>query len=123
MSEDAARPVRPKVLTSGDEASASRLTGWREADKVTLVFSAKESIYKCLRPFCGEYFGFHDAELSDVGAVPEGEAGIFAFTLLRGLRGGFSAGWSGQGRYRVSGRWILTVVELPSVVGAGRKTL
>lgn len=28
---------------------------------VTLVFSAKESVYKCLRPLVGRYFGFREA--------------------------------------------------------------
>lgn len=29
----------------------------------TLCFSAKETLYKAIRPLCGEYFGFHDAQI------------------------------------------------------------
>ncbi|MEQ1674687.1 MAG: 4'-phosphopantetheinyl transferase superfamily protein [Candidatus Nitrotoga sp.] len=29
-----------------------------------IVFSAKESLFKCIYPFLGRYFGFHDVELS-----------------------------------------------------------
>jgi enterobactin synthetase component D len=31
--------------------------------RATLTFSVKESLYKCLRPLAGEYFGFHDARI------------------------------------------------------------
>ena len=32
----------------------------------TIVFSAKESIYKCLYPMNERYFGFHDVRLTDI---------------------------------------------------------
>lgn len=33
---------------------------------LTLIFSSKESIFKCLYPYFKEYFGFHSAYLSDL---------------------------------------------------------
>ena len=33
------------------------------------IFSIKESVYKCLRPIYGDFFGFKDVELSDLDAV------------------------------------------------------
>ena len=33
----------------------------------TLIFSAKESLYKMINPLCHEYFGFQDAYLTEIG--------------------------------------------------------
>lgn len=34
----------------------------------TICFSAKEALYKAVRPLCGEYFGFHEAKMLQVSA-------------------------------------------------------
>ena len=45
----------------------------------TFVFSAKESIYKCLRPLVGQFFGFKSAYLLDVVASQEADFGTARF--------------------------------------------
>ncbi|MDE0839488.1 MAG: 4'-phosphopantetheinyl transferase superfamily protein, partial [Kiritimatiellae bacterium] len=45
----------------------------------TFIFSAKESIYKCLRPLVGQFFGFKSAHLLNVAASPETDYGTACF--------------------------------------------
>lgn len=108
MTIERASPLRSRLLTPVDESVVERLVGWGEGDKVTLVFSAKEAIYKGLHPLCGAYFGFQDAALTQV----DESAGTFGFTLLRDLPSGFARGWSAQGRFAREEGWIFTVLEI-----------
>lgn len=99
-------------LTTAQKVSSRILTG-QELDQaddpkwVTLVFSAKESIYKCLRPLCGRFFGFEDAEIFQTN-----ESGHFRFRLKNDIGGGFQQGWEGSGRFEKTGNLIHTAVEL-----------
>lgn len=45
----------------------------------TFIFSAKESIYKCLRPLVGQFFGFKSAYLLDIAASLESTSGSARF--------------------------------------------
>jgi enterobactin synthetase component D len=108
MELERATGLRSRLLTAGDEQVVQALRGWSEGDKVTLVFSAKEAIYKGLHPLCAQYFGFQDAELTQV----DEPAGTFAFRLLRELPGGFARGWGAQGRFAREGGWIYTALEI-----------
>jgi PAS domain S-box-containing protein len=113
LTEARAANVRRMILTAGDEGTVAALSGWSESERVTLVFSAKEAIYKCLRPLCGRYFGFEDASID---GVDEG-AGIFRFHLHREIGGIFVAGWDGQGRFSREGGWIFAAMELAAPLG------
>jgi len=53
------RNDREAVLASGVDANIA----------TTLVFSAKESLFKALYPFVGEYFGFEKAEVRKVNVL------------------------------------------------------
>lgn len=99
MSEERAQKLKEGILT-GSELCRTDAT-W-----VTLVFSAKESIYKALRPLAGEYFGFADAELVEV------TRDSFRFQLTRAIGGPFQQNWEGLGRHQQVGSWVHTAVEL-----------
>jgi enterobactin synthetase component D len=78
--------------------------GWDTLVWTTLVFSAKESIYKALRPHCGHFFGFEAAEIylqNDDG---------FSFVLKADIGGGFTKGFAGKGRFEIKDRRIWTLV-------------
>jgi len=71
-----------------------------------LVFSAKESIYKCLFPEVRKYFGFQAAEILGV----DYEKGNFAYTLKQSLNSEFSAGYKGLGSFAQQGSFVFTSV-------------
>lgn len=65
-----------------------------------LVFSAKESVYKCLYPTAGHFLEFHDVELA---------FGDGTFTLVR------AAGYAQpvHGRFAISDEHVATVAVIP----------
>jgi len=75
---------------------------------VTLLFSAKESIFKCLNPLVGEFFDFHDVEILQIDL----EAQAFSAKLLRPLSPAFPEGRVIAGRFDISLPYIHTAVEL-----------
>ncbi len=63
------RPTAPANLGAhlarpGELAQLVAESGWSEVEALTLLFSAKESLYKCLYPEVRRYFGFHDATIA-----------------------------------------------------------
>lgn len=61
----------------------------------SLIFSAKESIYKSINPIVGTFFGFHDAEIIEINAVKS----EFTFELKVDLSPEFQSGYQGRGVY------------------------
>jgi enterobactin synthetase component D len=87
------RTLRRLILDEAELALVSGvLGGEREALAFSLVFSAKESFYKCLYPLTREFL-----EFSDVRAVSvtrgEGGHGEIALRLERDLASPFAAGF------------------------------
>ena len=98
MSPSTEEEVASLVVTPGEVASAKRaLPGVARSSLVTLAFSAKESLYKCLHPLVGTFFEFQDAELVKVWGTSG--AGEFRLKLRRNLADGFRAGWETRGRF------------------------
>jgi enterobactin synthetase component D len=83
----------------------------------TLLFSAKESLFKCLYPLSGAMFSFNDAHF----ALVDGGRGLFELSLLRDLSAEFRAGTTLRGRYELDGRFVHTGVML-AAVGRGLQT-
>lgn len=77
---------------------------------VTLVFSAKESLFKCLHPLVGREFGFADAHVG-LGAA-RGGSGSFAAMLLTDLGAGLRRGFRLGGRYLVDPPYVHTGIAL-----------
>jgi enterobactin synthetase component D len=112
MPDARSAPLRDRILTAHDEAliraAGSGAESWSQGEQVTFVFSAKEAIYKCLRPLGGRYFGFEAAALVALDAG----RGDFEFELLEAVGEELGAGWRGQGRFARQGGWIFTGVVL-----------
>jgi enterobactin synthetase component D len=111
LTQDALREITPLLLVDGEEAW---LRGDDRLAMATLVFSAKESLYKCLRPLAGVFFELTDARVEG----PDGPGGRWRIRLLRDLPG-FPRGLALSGRHHVAGGMVHTAVELPSVMEAG----
>ena len=60
------------------------------AERLTLVFSIKESLFKCLFPFVRRYFDFQDAEVCEL----DRGSGRFSVRLVTSLTEEFQAGWT-----------------------------
>jgi enterobactin synthetase component D len=85
-------------------------TGWTRAEAITFVFSAKESIFKCLHRLVGRMFDYHDVRIASVNAV----AGTFRARLVTSLSPRFPAETMLAGRFELDDPWIHTGMFLPA---------
>ncbi|MCG7497834.1 4'-phosphopantetheinyl transferase superfamily protein [Vibrio sp. Of7-15] len=73
---------------------------------LTIIFSAKESLYKALYPLVKTFFGFEYARVSWIAP----NTGRFEIALVWGLNEDFSEGWKIQGQYSVTKETVLTFI-------------
>lgn len=104
--ERAAR-LRDQFVRDGELDALAR-SGLDEALLAGLVFSAKESVYKCLHPFVGRFFGFHAAQL--VAVSPR--EGAFVARLTEHLTAEFCVGYELRGRYAADEAHVHTAIAL-----------
>jgi enterobactin synthetase component D len=85
----------------------------KENELLTLIFSAKESLYKALYPTAKCFFGFEAAAVLDIDTF----SGTFKIALISEISP--SLGPSGrcqfQGRFKIIGTSCLTVLEIPNL--------
>ncbi len=84
------------------------------ATQVSLLFSAKESIYKALYPVTRQFLEFHDVELIDAGSPGE-----LVFTVDTGSPGGAPEQRTINCCFGVADGLVSTVVLLPANGGNG----
>ena len=63
----------------------------------TLIYSAKESIFKCLNPIIQKYIEFHDVTIDSVSF----DSKVFTFKLLKVLNEEFREGMSFEGTFHL----------------------
>jgi enterobactin synthetase component D len=108
MRADRAAPLADALATARELDGLERATGWARAEVLTLVFSAKETVFKCLYPEVGRYFGFHDAEVRAVDAA----AGTFVAALCATLTPALERGLVLRGRFARSDVHVCTAMVL-----------
>lgn len=86
-------------------AAANR--GWQREALATLIFSAKESLYKCLHPLTGVYLGFQDVEAE----IPDPAGSEMTLTLLCAA-GMFPSGQAFPVRWVCDPPWVHTGIAL-----------
>lgn len=64
MKPEAPGTIGRRVAFGDELACAVEATGWPAHEALTLLFSAKESVYKALFPTVGRYFGFAEARVT-----------------------------------------------------------
>ncbi|MDR2733955.1 MAG: 4'-phosphopantetheinyl transferase superfamily protein [Spirochaetota bacterium] len=110
-------PAWEHILSPSEEQFFSRSAA--QALRM-IVFSCKESLYKALYPVCGEYFGFHDAGVSQESAAllqarfsdaAQGaqQSGWLTLTLHRALCA-FPSGSAFSCHYEIDDEDVLTVL-------------
>lgn len=92
VSADRASRVAPLVAGSR-ELTAAYAAGLDTAAAVTLVFSAKEALFKCLFPFAQRWLGYGAAE------IETRQDGTFSVRLAEPWSEGFGAGATFTGRW------------------------
>lgn len=100
--------VSEYILTPRERKSEQMLLLDSQLHYLTLVFSAKESLFKCLFPLVNRFFDFHSAIITP---RPSRRAdGEFRFELLKDLNAEFRAGYSGHGNYSMGTTCVHTAV-------------
>lgn len=110
-----AENLRRQILTSTEDHTDCANFFESHRHYLTLVFSAKESLFKCLFPLVNRFFDFHAAVITP---LPSGSAinGEFRYELLEDLDGEFRKGYSGRGCYSVQPDFVHTAVILKAQV-------
>jgi enterobactin synthetase component D len=108
VKHETAENVASHILTSAESFLDNQLITSNSDQYLTLVFSAKESLFKCLYPLVLRYFDFKDAVIQ----LQTGNPNHFSFVLQKTLNEEFSEGYSGKGVFRIDGDFIHTAVFL-----------
>lgn len=98
-----------KIASTDEERALIAEAGLGEAEAHFLLFSAKESIYKCVSPIVGAFFDFSAAIIYKI----DPSAGTFRSRLTKDLGDGFAAGLTLCGRFEFKGAYVHTALELP----------
>ena len=111
MSERTSAQV--KGLVAGGESSANWLAPGEtppltQVEWTTLIFSAKESVYKCLYPVVKTFLGFADVRC----VACDWAARKLTLRLVRDASGEFGAGTELSSRWEIVEPYIHTAVEL-----------
>jgi enterobactin synthetase component D len=117
---EAAEQVAHVVLPEADDVVivGGALTGLEWNTFVTAVFSAKESIYKCVRPLVDEFFGFDDVHLVSV----DPDERLLRMRVARALGAGFSEGTELVSRFTIDGAYVHTITVLERIPARGAES-
>ncbi|MEH0372825.1 4'-phosphopantetheinyl transferase family protein [Vibrio mimicus] len=105
MSPSLAQELAPRIIDAFEQSLLERCE-LEFYQGITLIFSAKESLYKALYPQVKQFFGFEDARVDWI----ESSSGQFQITLLRALSAAYPKGWQAVGRYFVHQDVVLTII-------------
>lgn len=98
-----------RIADDIEVSAVARATGWSAAVALTAIFSAKETLFKCLYPEAKRYFGFRDAWVE--AFLPPG--GTFRVRLLAELTAWLPAGRAFLGRFSIEPGVVHTAMVLP----------
>jgi 4'-phosphopantetheinyl transferase EntD len=104
LDDAASAEIRNSVATR-DELVRLQNAVLDQNSLLTLLFSAKESVYKCVAPITKDFLEFHDVELGEVDFA----AGNFEARILKTLRAPLP---HLRGRFQLDAGLVHTAVEL-----------
>ncbi|MFM2290037.1 MAG: hypothetical protein RL684_3180 [Pseudomonadota bacterium] len=112
LDEAAARELEPVLRAPGESLPEPRnVQGapWTDAQRLALLFSAKESFYKCVAPLGGSALGFADARLLECDAA----TGTLQLELLRTAAPGLARGLQLPGGFALDKGLVRSWVSWP----------
>lgn len=95
------------ILTPDEQHWLHDLSEDEAARRLTLIFSAKESLYKAINPLTRTYFGFQDARITEYA-----QDGWLTLQLLRDLSDTYRCGMEFPCLWTPYGHGMLTLVYL-----------
>ncbi len=98
-----------EILTADELQGYAALPAAQRAQRVTLTFSLKESLFKALYPLVKRRFYFHDAELVACDA-----SGFARLRLLTELSAQWRHGAELEGQFSAFDDHLLTLVSIPA---------
>jgi 4'-phosphopantetheinyl transferase EntD len=108
MDANAPGRIGSKIVAAEESRALVAQTGWPAQEVLTVAFSAKESVYKCLFPEVQRYFGFHDAWVERIDAA----RGTFEVRLVTTLTEGLRTGLVLEGRFSRMADVVFTALAL-----------
>lgn len=102
-----AERLAAEILTPAELFRLEDLSADERARRISLTFSAKESLFKALYPLVLRHFYFQDAELLDVGSH-----GCLGLRLLLDLHPDWPAGSQVQGQFAEFDGYLLSLVHI-----------
>jgi enterobactin synthetase component D len=109
LSPDRLAHVERRVATRAEIAGLAAQTRLDRVTVLTLAFSAKEAVYKCLYPQVGRVFDYLDAEVDDVDTA----ARSMSVRLVTGLSAEWPKGARIRGRFDIDSDLVWTGFVLP----------
>jgi enterobactin synthetase component D len=106
MTDAAMRCIRDSLLSTHDAFPDRMMLS--DAVWSTLVFSAKESIFKCFYPLVRKMFWFDNVRID----IPDPDDNTFRATLLSDLSPEFRTDMIVEGRYHIEPPYVHTGVLL-----------
>ncbi|MEO4047269.1 4'-phosphopantetheinyl transferase superfamily protein [Pseudomonas sp. CAU 1711] len=106
LSEERAARLACEILTPAELQRAARLSPQALAERVSLTFSLKESLFKALYPLVRQRFYFQDAELLECDAAQA------RLRLLIDLHLDWPAGRELDGHFRMQDDLLLSLVPI-----------
>ena len=103
VSEQRAARIAP-LVANDDELARTRSAGLDLAAGLTFLFSAKETVFKCLFPQVRRWFGYSAARIVELDA----RGGSFSARLSESLSNDFPANMMLHGRWAVGQKRIYT---------------
>ena len=116
LSDERARHVA-RVVAWPVEVNACRDAALDRLTALTLVFSAKESIFKCVHAEVGRVFGFHDVRIIHVDAA----ARRFCARVMTALSASLTPGTELTGQYEIEDGRVHTGMFLPPTAAASSR--
>jgi enterobactin synthetase component D len=117
MSARLAAEVSDLVATRAELADVMEALALGQRESLTLAFSAKESLFKCLYPLVRRYFDYLDAELCGIDL----ERHCFGARLRVDLSDSLTAGATFSGKFELGDGLVHTGVALAPPDRSARK--
>lgn len=105
IADEMAYFVYASVVTEVERVLFDRYPGYRHA-LLTVIFSAKESLFKALFPVVGHYFGFNVARLKEINF----SSGTLVMELTTDLMPELTAGRCFNGRFCLHDSYVFTMI-------------
>ncbi len=108
MATPIARQVRDQVATVAELRIGQNGLSLDEASTLTLIFSAKEAVFKCLFPIVGRYFDYLEAALVEIDDL----ARVCTLAIETDLGGGIGRGTRLHVRFAIDALLVTTATWL-----------